>query len=174
LSGIIDPSPACARAIEEVATSLRANGHEVVDVYPPSPFEALVLSSQLINSDGCKTFKSLIRKDEWLDPGPGRLAWYMGLHRPLRYLHHLWIKYVRGDTIYAELLYGMHEKKCVDQWKLVAKREAYKARWHNWWSVEAQIDALLTAPFALPAIPHGSMDDMMSSCGYAVMFNLVS
>jgi hypothetical protein len=98
----------------------------------------------------------------------------MNLYRPLQRIHYLWVKYVRRDSIYAELLSGMQEKTCFEQWKLVIKREAYKAKWYEWWREEAKIDVLLTVPHALPAIPHGAMDGMMGSCGYAVLFNLVS
>ena len=40
-SGVVDPSPACARALEKAISALRAEGHEIVDVAPPSPYEAL-------------------------------------------------------------------------------------------------------------------------------------
>src|SRR6266480_3805217 len=55
---VIDPSPACARALDLVAKALEKQGHEVFDVEPPSPYEALVLSSQLLNADGCATYRS--------------------------------------------------------------------------------------------------------------------
>ena len=31
--GIVTPSPACKRALQEVVSALEANGHEVVDMY---------------------------------------------------------------------------------------------------------------------------------------------
>ena len=174
LKGVIDPSPACARALDQVASALRAEGHEVVDVYPPSPYEALVIASQLLCSDGGKTFRSFFQSGEWNDLGAAQLSFYMSIPRPIKYLYYLWVKYVRRDPIWAGLLRYWHPKSAFDQWKWAAKKEAYKARWHDWWQKEAQIDFMLTPPNATPAVPHDGMKDAVSSCGYTFLFNLVS
>ncbi|KAI9845590.1 MAG: hypothetical protein M1837_004687 [Sclerophora amabilis] len=171
--GVVTPSPACARALEEVVSSLRASGHKVSDVHPPSPYEALVLGSLLLNADGCKTFRSFFRTGERTDSGAAQLSFYANLPRPLKYIHYLWVKYVRRDDIWAGLLKHWHEKSAFEQWKLVAKREAYKAKWHDWWEQEAKIDFMLTVPNATPAVPHNGMRDAVSSCGYTFLFNLL-
>ena len=54
----------------------------------------------------------------------------------------------------------------------MAKREAYKARWHEWWNGEA-LDFMLTPVNATPAVPHRGMREAVSSCGYTFLFNLV-
>ena len=172
--GVVDPAPACARALENVATALRSEGHEVIDVEPPSPYEALVIASQLLNSDGCKTFRSFFRTGEWDDPGAAQMNFYMKIPRPLKYLYYLWVRYVRQDEVWAGLLANWHEKSAYEQWKWVAKREAYKAKWHDWWENEAKLDFMITPPNATPAVPHEGMKDAVSSCGYTFLFNLVS
>ncbi|MCJ1223833.1 hypothetical protein MMC12_000476 [Toensbergia leucococca] len=171
--GVVDPAPACARALEQVASALRSEGHEVIDVDPPSPYEALVIASTLLNSDGCKTFRSFFRTGEWDDPGAAQMNLYMKVPRPIRYLYYLWVKYIRQDSIWAGLLADFHEKSAYEQWKWVAKREAYKARWHDWWEKEVKIDFMLTPPNATPAVPHDGMKDAVSSCGYTFLFNLL-
>ncbi|KAI9821137.1 MAG: hypothetical protein M1827_003871 [Pycnora praestabilis] len=171
--GVVDPAPACARALEQVVSTFRSEGHEVLDVTPPSPYEALVIASQLLNADGCKTFRSFFRHFEWDDPGAAQMNLYMQIPRPLKYMWYLWVKYVRRDDIWAGLLEGWHEKSTFEQWKLVAKREAYKARWHEWWEEDAKLDFLLTVPNATPAVPHDGMKDAVSSCGYTFLFNLL-
>lgn len=171
--GVVDPAPACARALDQVVAALRAEGHEVVDVYPPSPYEALVIASQLLCADGCKTFRSFFHSGEWNDPGAAQLSFYMNIPRPIKYLHYLWVKYVRRDAIWAGLLRYWYPKSAFEQWKWVAKREAYKAQWHDWWQNEAQIDFMLTPPNATPAVPHDGMKDAVSSCGYTFLFNLL-
>ncbi len=172
--GVVDPSPACARALEEVVTALQKGGHEVIDVSPPSPYEALYLASQLLNSDGCKTFKSFFRSGEWEDTGAKQMSWLMSLPSPFKYVYYLWVKYVRKDEMWAGLVRDWKEKSAFEQWKLVAKREAYKAKWHDWWEQEAKVDILITPPNATPAVPHDAMHDTVSSCGYTLLFNLVS
>ena len=145
-----------------------------MDVDPPSPYEGLVIASQLLNSDGCKTFRSFFRTGEWNDPGAAQMTFYAKLPRPFKYVYYLWVKYVRRDDIWAGLLRKWHKKSAFEQWKWVGKREAYKAKWHEWWEQEAKIDFMLTPPNATPAVPHGGMKDAVSSCGYTFLFNLVS
>ncbi|KAF2089836.1 amidase signature enzyme [Saccharata proteae CBS 121410] len=175
--GVVDPSPACARALREVCAALEASGHHVYDVSAPAdaqPKEALVIASHLLNADGCHTFLSFFRAGESNDPGAAQMTMYMRLPRPVKYLHYLWVKYIRGDALWAELLAGWHEKSAFEQWKLVARREAFKAKWHEWWGAEtADMDVLLTVPNATPAVPHGGMRDAVASCGYTFLFNLL-
>jgi len=174
--GVVDPSPACARALEEVVTALEKEGHEVVDVSSsiPSAYEALCLASQLLNADGCKTFKSFFRTGEWEDPGAAQMSFLASLPSPIKWLYWVWVKYVRRDELWAGLIGEWKEKSSSEQWKLVAKREAYKARFHDWWEQEAKIDFMITPPNATPAVPHDGMKDAISSCGYTFLFNLVS
>jgi Asp-tRNA(Asn)/Glu-tRNA(Gln) amidotransferase A subunit family amidase len=171
--GVVIPSPACARALDEAANSLRSHGHTVVDVSPPSPYEALVIASQLLNADGCSTFKSFFRTGETDDPGAAQMGFYMRLPRFAKRIYYWWVKYVKKDDIWAGLLKDWNPKTAAENWQLVAQREAYKARWHEWWN-EQDLDVLITVPNATPAVPHGGMKDAVSSCGYTFLFNLVS
>ncbi|KAF8865384.1 amidase signature enzyme [Acephala macrosclerotiorum] len=171
--GVVDPSPACARAVDEVVAALKKEGYEVVDVEPPSPYEALVIASQLLNADGCKTFKSFFRTGEWEDPGAKQMSWLMSLPSPVKYVYYLWVKYVRRDEIWAGLIKDWTPKSAYEQWKWVAKREAYKAKFHDWWEQEAKIDVMITPPNATPAVPHDGMKEAVSSCGYTFLFNLL-
>lgn len=173
--GVVTPSPACARALNETITSLKLAGHEVFDVHPPSPYEALRLASILLNADGCRTWYAPLRSGEWIDKGAEVFLKYFRLPRPIKYLYYLWVKHVRGDDIWAGLLKDWHEKSAFEQWKLVGQREAYRARWHEWWTEEAgDIDFMLTPVNALPATPHDAMKTASMACGYTFIFNLVS
>jgi Asp-tRNA(Asn)/Glu-tRNA(Gln) amidotransferase A subunit family amidase len=172
--GVVDPSPACARALEQVASALKAEGHEVFDVTPgPSPYEALQLASQLLLSDGGATFSSFFRTGEWNDPGAAQMVYYMRLPRPIKYLYYLWVKYVKGDSIWAGLLRYWHPKSAHEYWQLAGKRENFKDRFFQWWSEVAQMDVMICPPNATPAVPHDGMHDAVSSCGYTFLFNLV-
>ncbi|KAI9672383.1 MAG: hypothetical protein M1817_003405 [Caeruleum heppii] len=163
--GVVTPSPACARALDTVVSTLQAEGHDVFEVHPPSPSEGLVLASQLLNSDGCQTFLSPFRVGEWNDPGAAQLSFWARLPRPFKYFYYLWVRYVRHDDIWAGLLKDFHAKSAFEQWKLVARREAYRARWHDWWQEEAKIDVMLTVPNATPALPHNAMQDAKKQGG---------
>ncbi|KAH8179442.1 amidase domain-containing protein [Sarocladium implicatum] len=170
--GVIDPSPACKRALEMTEAALRAQGHEMIEINPPSPYEALRLASRLINADGLDTAASNFRWGEWNDRGVARMRFYMRLPRPLKYLYYLWVRYVRGDTIWAGLLGDFHKKSAGGLWKLQAERESFKARWFEWWQA-ADLDFIIAPPNATPALPHNGMHDAVSSCGYTFLFNLI-
>lgn len=118
-------------------------------------------------------FRSFYRTGEWDDPAAAQMGFYMRVPRPLKYLYYLWVKYIRRDEIWAGLLAEFHERSTLQQWKLVTKREAFKAKWHTWWQDE-KLDFMLTPPNATPALPHEAMKDAVSSCGYTFLFNLVS
>ncbi|KAF2186738.1 amidase signature enzyme [Zopfia rhizophila CBS 207.26] len=171
--GVVDPSPACARALEKVASALSAEGHDVFDVKPPSPYEALVIASQLLLSDGGQTFMSFFRTGELNDPGAAQMVFYMRLPRPIKYLYYLWVKYVKRDSIWAGLLRHWHPKSAYEYWQLAYRRESLKAKWFTWWSEEAKMDFMITPPNATPAVPHDGMHDAVSSCGYTFLFNLL-
>ncbi|KAK7404057.1 hypothetical protein QQX98_010178 [Neonectria punicea] len=170
--GVVDPSPACKRALETTEAALRKAGHEIVEVDPPSPYEALCLASILINSDGLETAMSFFRRGEQNDAGVAQMRWYMELSRPVRYLHYLWVKYIRRDHIWLGLLENWKPQTGYQIWQLNAKREAYKRRWFDWWD-EADIDCMIAPPNATPAVPHKGMHQAVSSCGYTLLFNLL-
>ncbi|KAF2822671.1 amidase signature enzyme [Ophiobolus disseminans] len=169
---VVDPSPACARALDEVAKALAAEGHEVFDVEPPSPYEALRLASHLLLSDGGSTFMSHFRTGEWNDKGAAQMVRYMRLPRFVKYVHYLYVKYIKRDDIWAGLIRNWHPKSAYEYWQLAGQREAYKAHFFDWWS-DAKMDVMLTPPNATPAVPHGGMHDAFSSCGYTFLFNLL-
>ncbi|CBX91422.1 hypothetical protein IAQ61_010776 [Plenodomus lingam] len=171
---VVDPSPACARALDQTVTALQAAGHTVFDVSPPSPYSALQIASHLLLSDGGQTFLSHFRTGESNDPGAAQMVRYMRLPRFLKYAHYLWVKYVRRDPVWAGLIRNWHPKSAYEYWQLVGRREAYKARFYEWWDEqEGGMDVLLTPPNATPAVPHGAMHDAFSSCGYTFLFNLL-
>ncbi|OAA62826.1 amidase protein [Niveomyces insectorum RCEF 264] len=189
--GVVDPSPACRRAVTLVADALRAAGHTVVPVGPdggqeppnssssssgipavPDPYEGLRLAALLLNADGCQTYESNRRIGEWQDTGARQMRTLAALPAPLRYLYYLWVRYVRRDTVWAGLVRDWGAKSASENWQLVAQREAYRERWFQWWDA-ANVDVLITPPNATPALPHDAMHDAVSSCGYTFLFNLL-
>lgn len=200
--GVVDPSPACARALQNTCTALQAQGHEILELTPPpapySPYDALVTAAQLLNADGGRTFFSFHRAGETNDPGAAQMVLYSSLWYPIRYVHYLWTRYIRRDPIWAGILLNFGPKTAYQNWKLVAKREAIKAVWFEWWNSlngtanssgkanlgggvgsgeegaeEKEVDVILTVPNATPAVPHDAMADACSSCGYTFLFNLL-
>ncbi|KAL3494344.1 amidase signature domain-containing protein [Aspergillus germanicus] len=173
--GVIPPTPAIQRAVATTVAALNAAGHQIVEIIPPpnaDPFTGLHLASQLLNSDGCETFNSHFFSFEPSDPGASQLSLIANLPRPLRYLYYLFVRYIRRDPQWAALIRGFGPKSAAQQWKLVAKREAFRSTWHAWWD-EQDYDFILCPVNATPALPHRAMKDAVSSCGYTFLWNLL-
>jgi hypothetical protein len=155
-----------------VASALRDDGHIVNDACPPSPYQGLQIASQLLTADGCSVFSRAFRTGEANDPGAAQLWLYMKLPRIFKYLHTLFLRFIRRDSLWGGLLSAWYPKTVEQNWALVTEREAYRGRWLDWW-IESGIDVLITPPHASPALPHKAMKDAVSSCGYTFLFNLV-
>ena len=170
---VVDPSPACRRALEMVEEALRREGHEIVEMDDaPDMFEALRLGALLLNADGGWWFNSYRRFGEWLDTGASLLS-FGKWPSIFRYLGYLWVKYVRRDNLWAELVKQTRAISAAENWGEVKKREAYRAEWFEYWN-RKQFDVLISPPNALPAIPKDASKDTFSNCGYCFLFNLVS
>ena len=181
---VVDPSPACARALNTAVSALASAGHTIIPIDPPTPSRALVIAANLLNADGTQTFRSYFRTGETDDPGAAAFGAYMRLPRVFKYVYYLWTKYIRRDALYASLLQHWHAKTAAEQWTWVAKREAYKAEWFDWWNSFSHpdtpdifdgtgLDIILAPPHALPATPHGAMSSAAAACGYTFLFNLL-
>ncbi|GIK04253.1 hypothetical protein Aspvir_008332 [Aspergillus viridinutans] len=175
--GVVPPTPAINRAIATTVAALTAAGHTVSEITPPAsaePFTGLTLASQLLNADGCTTFNSHRYSFEPSDPGAEQLTRIAKLPRPLRYLYYLYVRYIKRDTKWAALIRSFEHKSAAEQWKLVARREAFRATWHAWWDAQPQqYDFILCPVNATPALPHKAMHDAVSSCGYTFLWNLL-
>ncbi|KAI7170994.1 amidase signature enzyme [Hortaea werneckii] len=101
----------------------------------------------------------------------------MRLPRFIKWFYWAYVKYIKRDDIWAGLLEHWHPKSAAENWQWVTKREAYKARWHEWWNTFGNkgdgLDFILTPPNATPAVPHDGMKDAAAACGYTFMFNLL-
>ncbi|KAK4207151.1 amidase signature domain-containing protein [Rhypophila decipiens] len=172
--GVVDPSPACDRAVRMVEDALKRDGHEVVEVKGyPDPYEGLRLASILLNADGCQMFDSFRRTGEWLDSGAKQMKWLANMPGVFRWVYYLWVKYVRGDSVWAGLIRNWRAQTAYENWHLVKAREAYRMKWFEWWEAQDGLDVIITPPNATPAVPHDGMSDAVSSCGYTFLFNLI-
>lgn len=180
--GVVPPTPAIARALATTAAALTAAGHIVTPINPPQnakPIDGLSLAAQLLNSDGCDTFNSLNMSFEPTDPGAAQMRFWSQLPSPLRYAYYLWVKYIRRDPIWADLIRDFGHKTATENWALVAKREAFRSIWYEWWGSKNSkesaepYDFLLTPVNATPALPHKAMANACASCGYTFLWNLL-
>ncbi|KAF8455851.1 amidase signature domain-containing protein [Terfezia claveryi] len=175
--GVVNPTLACQRAVDITVDALRKMGDEVIEFTPEQlpthPKDMLRLAAHLLNSDGGKTYESHFRSFfERGDPGAVQLSKFFKLPRWMKWIYVKWVRYVRGDKIWADLVEGWSEKTVEEQWLLVGQREMHRNKWFEWFT-QNKIDFLITPPNALPAIPHKAMKTAVSACGYTFMFNLL-
>lgn len=174
---VVDPAPACARALDMAVDALKSQGHEVFDVTPPNPYEGLVIASNLLNADGTKMFRSFFRTGESDDAGAREFGRYMRMPKFIKWFYWAYVKYIQRDDVWAGLLEHWHAKSAFQNWQWVYKRESYKALWHEWWNSFGNkgdgMDIILTPPNATPAVPHGGMASAAAACGYTFLFNLI-
>ena len=178
--GVVQPSPAIDRGVSLTAAALKKVGHNVVDIdvssFPPTatPAYGLQIASTLLCGDGGKTYKSFFRSLEWNDKGAAQIYFYMSLPRPMKYIWYLYTRYFKRDPLWASLLRYFHPLTAFQNWQWVAKREAFRGTWFDWWSKpEQDFDFILCPVNATPALPHGAMHDAVSSCGYTFLWNLL-
>ncbi|KAL5514371.1 hypothetical protein ACEPAG_2459 [Sanghuangporus baumii] len=185
---VVPLSPACRRALQSVVENLKRGGHEVIDFNAPDPYEGQKIASQLLFADGGKyshilpdlyltesageTANRPILPFEPNDPGVAVAYFWLRLPRIFQRIYAWWVRYVQRDPVFAGIVEGFHKKTVVEHYKLVAEREAYRAKWHEAWN-NSGLDFLLTAPNALPAVPHGGMKAGWKVCGYTFLFNLL-
>ncbi|PCH45088.1 amidase signature enzyme [Wolfiporia cocos MD-104 SS10] len=170
--GVVTPSPACKRALTEVVTTLKSRGHDVVPIDPPSPFEGLKLAGQLVFADGAKCCVDPIHFGEFNDPGVREAVGMFRAPRFFKRLYAWYLRYIRRDELYAQLVESWYEKTMPEYLMLVSKREAYRERWFEYLK-EQRLDFIITVPNALPAVPHGGMLEGWKSCGYTFLWNLL-
>ncbi|KAF8062345.1 amidase signature domain-containing protein [Lyophyllum atratum] len=170
--GVVSPSPACKRALETVVESLRRHGHEVVGIHPPSPYEGLKIASQLLIADGGRTATQHIRAGESNDAGVTQAMRMASLPRWIKRLYVWYIRYIKGDELYAGLIEGWRERNVFDYWPIFAQREDYRRRWFEMWQKD-ELDFVLTVPNSLPAVPHNGMKHGFKALGYTLLFNLL-
>jgi len=170
--GVVAPSPACRRALQEVVTVLEAHGQEVVPVKPPNPLEGLKLASQLMYADGGKNCVKPLRTGEFNDPGVEQAVAMLRAPRFIKRLYVWYLRYLKRDDVYASLIEDWSEKTMPEYLALVSKREAYREQWHEFWQNEG-LDFIITVPNAHPAVPRGGMLEGWKSCGYTFLCNLL-
>ncbi|EPS41700.1 hypothetical protein H072_4393 [Dactylellina haptotyla CBS 200.50] len=175
--GVVTPSPACARALSSVVDTLREAGEDVVELdlkEIPSPYEALKLASILLNNDGGKTYESFFTSwFEYNDAGVAKMSKWFKMPWILKKMYVWWTRYVQKDEMWAGLLdTHWREQTTQEQWKLVSRREEYRAQWHDYMNAKG-IDILLCVPNATPAVPKDGMSTAVASCGYTFIFNLL-
>ena len=120
-----------------------------------------------------KTVTQPIRWGEQNDPGVADALFVLRLPRFIKKIWAWYLRNIRGDKLYADLLENFHEKTVEEYFALVAQREAIREQWWNMWETQ-KLDFILTVPNPLPASPHSGWVNGWTGCTYTFLFNIVS
>ncbi|PPQ74612.1 hypothetical protein CVT26_007472 [Gymnopilus dilepis] len=169
--GVIPPTPACKRALLETVTSLRNQGHEILDFSPPEICEGLQIGYELLFSDGGLQITNALQKGEEVTPAAKAILNVLSLPRPMKKILSRLMR--SRDPLSSQLYETMHAKTSLQDRKNVVARDEYRAEWHRRWA-ELDLDFVLTVPIAFPALKNDdSVKATLMSAGYALLFSLL-
>lgn len=174
--GVVTPTPAIRRALDDTIAALKEAGDDIVEFDPedvPNMLEALRVGSRLIGADRGATFSSHFSSAfENNDTGVKHFHRILRLPKFVKTLYSWWCRYVLRDEILASLFSNWHSSTVAEQWKLVAQREHTRRHWAET-KRQYNIDFFLSPANALPSVPAGGMKYTIANCGYTFLWNIV-
>jgi fatty acid amide hydrolase len=166
---LLAPSPALRRALRRAAEALRAAGHEIVPVKLPDAEDMVLSYFAALSADAGDSIGPILEGGE-VDPVLAALRRTARLPDAARKtIVHL--ARLAGDPAAAALVASLGRKSVAELWKLTDKIRRYRTSLLSFLASQ-NLDALLTPPFATPALPHGKSQDFAVAGGFSMLFNL--
>jgi len=163
-------SPAIRRGVKEAAEGLRACGVHVVPFEAPDVMEACRLYLGLLAADGGTSLKSALGDDPPVQCLRGTVQ---GASIPdAERLNVAGLMEERGQYQAAMLIRSTGRRSAEEYMQLVAARTSYRTRFLNAMN-DVQLDAIISPPYALPAVRHGDSEHLFAAAGYSLLYNLM-
>lgn len=169
--GIVTPSAALQRAVDQAVAVLRNAGVQVVPYSPPLCREIVLTYLAAVSSDGGRTVESQLQGGP-VDPALGMLrtmARLPGVAKRAAARGMAW----RGEPFLPDMLRVMGEKSVEEYWRITAKARALQAQVHRTWN-DLSLDGVVCPPHATPALPHGASRDFTLGGALAMRYNLLN
>lgn len=169
--GMVSPSAAVLRAVDEAAAQLEALGVEVVQFGPPAVREVFESFLGLMSADGGRAIEAMFGRGTMTPsiaalrtlnrmPGPARFAAASAL-------------LLAGEHTMAGALKAMGARTVADYWDLVEKATLYRQEVMSAWN-RAGLDAVLCPVSPTPALPHGMSRDFIAGASMALRYNFLN
>lgn len=168
--GLVPPSSAVVRAVEQAARILEDHGCEVVPFTPPRVSEVILAYVSIFGSDAGTTLDEQLGGDD-IDVALSSLKLVARMPQPLRIAAAKALE-AAGEPIVAGLLSAMGRKSVEELWKLISQIRNYRFEMLSAFDKE-KIDVLLAPPFATPALPHGGSRDFVLAGSFSMLWNHV-
>ncbi|KTW25891.1 hypothetical protein T552_03165 [Pneumocystis carinii B80] len=165
-------SPACRRAVRMVVDSLKAAGHKVVEIRPPSSLDAVEIFIGLSSSDGYKKIYDAIKKD----PLEKNLRLFV-LSTWIPYFMKSIIGYIIENIIcdlkLSVVFKASGRKKFTEYCHLVHRRDLYRNEWFKIWN-HYKLDGIIAPSNPLPALPHNGTMNVAPIAASTFIYNLLN
>lgn len=165
-----EPSPAFRRAVREAALALREQGAHIEDWTLPDIDDAMRIYFGLITADGMRSERRALRGSR-VEPGI-RLT-NISSFLPHKLIAHTAPVYeLFGQHHLARLARVIGRRTVEDYWRLIEDRDLYRERFLS--AMDAQgFDAIISPPYPLPALRHGTSVLLSGAMSYTTLFNLL-
>ncbi len=168
--GFLTPNPSIVRAIHQAKAVLQAAGATVVDYRAPHP-DLMYVWLAGISADGGATLRANLGSDPVVRqlvptfniarlPGPARALAALLMER-------------KGETRTSRLLKSLGVKPVAEYWRLTDQRTQMRRAELDAWN-DADLDAVVCPPHALPAMPLGTSGELTLSLSYAFRYVMLN
>jgi fatty acid amide hydrolase len=169
-NGYFPASPALRRAVDEAANALRGRGASVDSITPPDPAEAIRIFLGAVSAGGGKDYKRLLGDEK---PIPQVAGLFRGVWSPPFVLPLLSkLMAARGQRYLASMMQSIKPGSTEKYWEIVEARNQYRASFLQTLD-EANFDAIICPPYALPALTHGSSEHLFPAGAYGFVYNML-
>ncbi|MFI4877145.1 MAG: amidase [Blastopirellula sp. JB062] len=168
--GYFRAAPAIRRVVRQSVAALQASGAQLIALQPPDVPSALRHYFTLVSADGGADFRQLLQGSRKA-PEVARLVRLAQTPRWLRPLLAALMR-MRGERKLADLFAAAGPRSAQSLWQATAAAQQFVSEIFQTWD-DAQLDAVITPPHALPAFLHGAAVDLMPTASHAFLFNLL-
>jgi fatty acid amide hydrolase len=171
---ILAPSSPVRRALHEAVAVLARRGAKVVRWQPPDPRHAADIFVSILAADGAQSL-ARVRGRNPLTPGLRAFYTLMRLPRPVLRMLQAFGPLGGRDTLAEMTLPNIGHRDTLRYWDMVAARDTYAEKLMA--SLDTtevgRLDVVLSPPYPLPALPHGTAGNFGFGGIYAVLWNLL-
>lgn len=171
--GAFAPAVGMARAVEHAAASLQGHGAECIRVEPPDAVGMTRIYLGLVSADAMASVRRLTSGR----PVDAQLARQMLLARLPRWSRRLLCPLLRaaGQAELSDLLAWSGARSADSYWRLTQEAGAYRSAFWDRLADAAggPVDVVLSPPYGLPALRHGTAVHLLRAASHAFLANLL-
>jgi len=170
--GVMQPSPAVARAVHEAAAILRTAGAQVTEWMPPDLHRAAALYVRLLTANGASLFRAALAHDK-AEPQIAALYWLA--QQPRRTVQRIRraLALLRQKRFAQQL--GNVGFSADDAQRLSAEADGYRQAFATAMAHAdgGPLDVVLSPACFSPAWPHGASRELITGGAYCIVYNLL-